>query len=327
MEDPTKMSCTKESTWFKFISHFSLLTYFVILSTTGVLSQNKGLGGTWQMRLDVDNYFSIRNAWSSEGKSVSVVVYDTNENKQYALSLITTSDEWNHFNFPEDFIALSDQSKDSLLAPQWLTFEIRVKRNVEQRKAFYYDPSPNALLQLEYYPFKEKLDTTIVWGKLIDAYRWEDKKGENVVVRSELSIRSAFSDTTSYSKYLYLYHFKKENENLQLVRKFTDVYSGCNDVPNASFSLPSIELTDIDRDTVGEISVIYDLYCDGSDTTNYNSKLLLTTEGKKFMLDATVDPCAESTSRITAVISSSSFQFYPYLLRYMQDKLGVYHQP
>lgn len=320
------MNYTKESTWFKFIPKFFLFFLLAFAFSESYYCQASNFDDNWQLKLEVDNYFSIRNAWASEGKSVSVVVYDTNEIKHYALSLITISDEWNYFNFPEDFIALSSRSKDSLLPPQNLIFEVRVKRSVEYRELFYYDPSPNALLQLDFYPFKEKIDTTIVWGKLIDAYQWMDKKGDNIVVRSELVTKSMAEDSSDiFKKYLYLYHFRKEEENLQLVRKFTDVYGGCKSVPNAAFSLQSIELTDIDRDTIGEINVIYDLYCDGGDTTNYHSKLLLTSDGMKFMLDATVDPCVEGEERIESFAKSSSFKFYPYLLRYMEEKLGNYH--
>lgn len=321
------MNCTKESIWFNFITKLLFFTFFVLLFGKGGFSQGNPNDGTWQMNLDVDNFFSIRNAWGSNEKTLSVVVYDTNEKKHFALSLITIADEWNYFNFPDDFIALSDRAKNKGIDHQNLIFEIRVKRNVEKREIFYFDPSPNPFLQLEFYPFKKKIDTTLVWGKMIDAYRWEDKKGNNVIVRSHLTTKYTSDTIDQFKKYLYLYHFMEVDDDLQLVRKFTDVYSGCPDVPNAGFSLPSIELTDIDRDTVGEISTIYDLYCTGGDTVAYHSKLLLTTEGKKFMLDATVNPCCiEGEEHIESFTKSSSFKIYPYLLRFMQKKLGAYHE-
>lgn len=320
------MNCTKESIWYNLILKFTLLTFFYLLIVKGGIGQGNSTEGTWQLKLDVDNYFSIREAWASEGNSVSIVVYDSNEVKQYALSMITIADEWNHFNFPEDFVALSDQSKNAELTPQNLIFEVRVKRNIEKRETFFFDPSPNAFLQLNIYTFSEKLDESLVWGNFIDAYSWEDKNGENVVVRSELIFDASDDSLNEFKKYLYLYHFIHEDENLKLIRKFTDVYSGCVHPPNASFSLPSIELTDIDRDTVGEINTIYDLYCSGGDTTIYHSKLLMTSYGNKFMLDAEIDPCEEGEERIVKISQSSSFKFYPYLLRYMQQKLGEYQR-
>lgn len=320
------MNCTEGSIWFKYSPKLLIYFLFTFISFESYYCQGNSSDGTWQLKLDVDNYFSIRSAWSSEGKTASVVVYDSNDAKHFALSLITISDEWNHFNFPEDFVALSAAAKNAELLPQNLIFEVRVKRSVEARKTFFYDPSPNALLQLDFYPFHEKLDTTIVWGSLIDAYQWIDKKGDNIVVRSELITKSLAEDSTViYKKYLYLYHFRKEQDSLQLVRKFTDVYGECNGIPNAGFSLPSIELTDIDRDTIGEISSIYDLYCKGGDTTNYHSKLLLTTDGKKFMLDAIINPCGEGEEKIEEYAKFPSFKFYPYLLRFMEGKLENYH--
>ncbi|WP_258543776.1 M949_RS01915 family surface polysaccharide biosynthesis protein [Parvicella tangerina] len=321
------MNCTRELISFNFIRNPLVFIVLLEFAFCGVASgQNKTTESTWQLSLDVDNYFSIRDAWSSSSKSVSIIVYDTTEKKQYALSLIKNADEWNHFNFPEDFVALSDQAKNSELPPQDFIFEVRVKRNVEKRQRLYYDPSPNALLQLDFYPFREKLDTTIVWGDLIDAYQWKDKIGDNVVVRSELIFKSLSDSLSTYKKYLYFYHFLRVDDELKLIRKFTDVFGECEETPKASFSLPSIELTDIDRDTIGEISVIYDLYCSGGDTLNYHSKLLLASNGKKFMLDATIDPCETGEEYFVEFAKSSSFRFYPYLLRFMQEKLGNYHQ-
>jgi hypothetical protein len=321
------MSCTRELTWFNFFSKLSFLFLPAILFIGSAKGQGSPTEGTWQLKLEVDNYFSVRNAWATEEKSASIVVYDTNGHKHYALSLITMADEWNHFNFPEDFVALSDIAKINSLTPQYLIFEVRYKRSAEATSRFYFDPSPNALLQLDFYSFKEKLDTTVVWGRFIDAYRWEDKLGENVIVRSELETKYLGEDSNYiFKKYLYLYHFRQAEEELELIRKFTDVYGGCNARPAAGFSLPSIELTDIDRDTVGEISTIYDLYCSGSDTTTYHSKLLLTSDGKKFMLDATINPCEMGEERFEDYSKSSSFKFYPFLLRFMQEKIHNYHQ-
>lgn len=327
MEDHTKMNCTKESIWFNFTQHLLYQLLPVVLFVGSFKSQGSPTEGTWQMKLEVDNYFSIRNAWSSDEISASVVVYDSTGTKHYALSLITIADEWNHFDFPDDFIALSDEAKSTALQPQMLIFELREKRNVKLRKSFFYDPSPNALLQLEFFPFREKLDTSLVWGNLIDAYHWEDIKGNNVVVRSQLVSKSFSEDSIPiFKKYLYLYHFRLEEEQLHLVRKFTDSYEGCHHVPNASFSLPSIELTDINRDTIGEINTIYDLYCSGGDTLVYHSKLLMASDGMKFMLDYTLDPCLKEEKTLKTS-KSSSFKFHPYLLRFMQAKLHNYHFP
>lgn len=326
MEGPTKMNCIEESIWYNYFLKLYLFFLFVLTLILPGFSQGNPNEGSWQLTLDVDNYLSLRNAWGSEEKNLSVVVYDSTETKHYALSLITMQDEWNHFNFPEDFIALSADAKKRNLAPQNLIFEIRVKRNVELRKILFYDPSPNPFLQLKLYSFRKKVDTNIVWGEFVDAYSWEDKRGENIVVRSQLNTKYAVDSTYEYKKYLYVYHFRNENDQLVLVRKFTDFYSGCKAAPEACFSLPSIELTDLNRDTIGEISTIYDLYCAAEDDQTYHSKLLLTTDGKKFMLDALVDPCIQQTESLDIYSKSTSFQIEPYLLRFMQKKLGFYHQ-
>lgn len=321
------MIYTGESIWYKFEKNlFQLLFALILVLCLGTVFSQENSGSDWRIRFDVDNYVSVKNSWSTEEKVASIVVYDSNGTKLYALSFITIADEWNHFDFPDDFIELNPMVKDSALSPQTLIFEIRVKRTVELQKEYFFDPSPNSLLQLDIYTPSLKFDDDIIWGEFIDAYKWQDKRGENIVVRSNLNRDYIMDDSSRlFTKYIYLYHFIKENDSLILQRKFTDVIKGCNENPQGGFLLQSIELTDINRDTIGEFSTIYELFCSSEDTLNYRSKLLLTSEGKKFMLDAMVDPCNEH-QRIVEYSKSSSFTFYPYLLRFMEEKLNQYHQ-
>lgn len=318
------MSCSDESIWFKsVISRFTLLFIYLICFQIIGFNQND-VSGTWQLKLDVDNYVSVRKSWNSDETPVNIVVLDSNDRKIYGLSFIALQDEWNHFNFPNDFISYNEET---LLNPQNLTFQIVEKRDIELNKVVYYDPSPNPLLQLKLFTSKERLDTNLVWGKLIDAYQWEDKIGINVVFRSELTASQILSDSSiQYTKHLYLYHYLKENGEFRLVRKFTDVCSGCSNSPNASFDYASIELTDLNRDTIGEISTMYHLYCSAEDTTSFQTKILLNSNDQKFMIRAQISPCSEeSTSRILEVNGSSSFKYYEYIRRYLDKKLYDYY--
>lgn len=317
------MSCSDESIWCKFkFNRFTLFCFIILLGKLSSFGQN---GGTWQLKMDADHYISIRKAWSSSESQASILVMDSVGERLFGLSFIALEDEWNHFNFPDDFVSYTD---DQTIPPQILFFMIKEKKNVYLNKPFFYDPSPNTLLQLRHRSLKEKVDSKLVWGNLIDAYEWEDKIGKNVVFRSELIHPTMQLDSTFlYSKYLYFYHFLEEETGLKLVRKFTDVQSDCSSIPGASFDMITLELTDIDRDTIGEISTFYSLYCAAEDINNFETKVLLSTAGKKFIVRGNIDPCASaSENRVVSISSSPEVKQYEYFKRFLEQKLKQYYQ-
>ena len=88
--------------------------------------------------------------------------------------------------------------------------------------------------------------------------------------------------------YLYAYHYLlvDENENYQLLRKITDHTSVCFFANKTDFILESLELTDINRDSIGEISFLYTLGC-LSNVSPIPLKLFLLTQGKKYAIRGT----------------------------------------
>jgi hypothetical protein len=267
----------------------------------------------WKIKIGVDNSISIQNYWSDKTEEIRVVVASNFSKSVYAKDIILIDDNWKTVLFPDGFElvygdSLSEENTEEL------TISLKSKREVLHKTSFTYDPSLNTLLQLDRLYQTEKLKD--IWGSIIDAYTWDDRNGKNIFVRSILNQEFRDNEQVFYTKYLYMYHFiEEENDTLKLVRKFTDSHKNCEDQNNAYFNIESIELTDINRDTIGEISVCYDLLCSEQDTVMYTKKVLLTTDGKKFMVDAEVDPCSQKLPEINSSLNLNKLGYFDRFLR------------
>jgi hypothetical protein len=183
--------------------------------------------------------------------------------------------------FPQDFKHVKGDSL-SLTQIQNVRVEFYNKRELEYSKQIFYDPTPNGILQLNPY----LMDTTLVEkfdikGQIIESFQWEDKLRNNIIIFSQLN-----PDTTNSTLYLYCNHIGQsyDDDSYQLVRTFIDVNRSCEGQLQTKFYLPTISLTDIDRDTIGEFSVIYEANCNKIDENNSAYiKQLFATNGEKYM--------------------------------------------
>ncbi len=124
-------------------------------------------------------------------------------------------------------------------------------------------------------------------GKVIDVNSWVDKNGENIVIRSIGTYESS-EPTDEYadpmgSQYLYVYHYKEDGKNWELVREVSDYIKDCEFDVIVSHVPTAIELKDIDNDGVGEIAFVYRLACT-SDVSSSNQKLIMLEDGDKYIL-------------------------------------------
>lgn len=300
------MNYTKESTWSKSLKllFVSILFLFVSVPT---FSQE-----LWKVNVAFDNTISIQNYWSDDLEEVRLLVSAEYSKSVYALDIETSKDNWSNFHFPDDFELVFGDSI-SLAETQELYISIKKKRETVHRETFIFEPSLNLLLQLDNYQNKNIPD---VWGEPIDAYTWDDKNGRNVIARSFL-IHPYVSDQDSLEDvYLYFYHYIITEENeWKLFRKFTDSYKNCNQGNIPTFNIESIELTDINRDTIGEISTFYTLNCNENDSIPYILKSLMSSNGDKFMVDAEYDPCSTEPIEINSSLNLKDKKHYNRFLR------------
>lgn len=258
-----------------------LSIYFILPYLTGMPQKNI------EIDFSADYFLSIKTTWSDENTIALVTVKDEKSTITYEAVMAIEGQNWSKIQFPNQFILMDGEEiqEDDILD---LKLSIYIKKTEIYTLSFHYNPSPNTSLQLEPFNFtskqKEKLS---IWGQLIDAYQWYDLNGKNIVARSFIEKNSGLDNKSEdRDKYIYLYHFLEEKEaqkNLKLIRKFTDAITSCSDSLAADFKIPSIELTDINKDTIGEVSHFYYLDCINGDET-VRAKLLLTTNGEKYMI-------------------------------------------
>jgi len=230
----------------------------------------------WQKSISPDYELSIRDKWGdlSEYDAKFVV---RNQKIAFTKVIHVVDDNWGTLKFPEDFdLSRGKFDSNSIYDFDWF---VEVKKEEVIHNKIHYDSSPNTIFQLknyDVYPLinENKID---VWGDVIDAYSWTDIKGENIVVRSEV-ISKQDEETT---KYIYVYHFIKSKDEYILLRKITDFNKGCPFDNMTNHIIESIELTDANKDSIGEISFMYTVGC-RSDVTPYSLKLMMITDGMKF---------------------------------------------
>jgi len=302
------MNCTKESTWFSNLKA-SLFTFLLIFTFSLTFSQE-----LWKVKIGVDNTINIQNYWSGELEEIRIVVFSDYSKSVYAKDTVIYMDNWLSIHFPEGFDFIYGDSIGLEKASD-LTIAIKKKRETVHKEIFTFEPSLNLLLQLDKYDDTNFPD---VWGEVIDAFTWEDKKGKNVVVRSYLDKRNIIKTDTLVDRYLYFYHFiSDDNDQLKLLRKYTDSFKQCSTNDLTQFKIESIELTDIDRDTIGEISTIYKLGCNSSknDSVPHTVKVLMSSQGEKYMMSGYVTPLSKKKLIVTPSLNLKRKEYFERFLR------------
>ncbi len=254
-----------KSALFKSVFSLFLLTY-----TISPYSQ------TWHYGVSKDFEFSIQDTWGESGLyTAKFVIY--NAKTAFVKTIDIGDNNVGKLIFPDDFNQTRGKfNKDTITLFSWY---IEVKKQKVASGEVVYNPSPNTVLQLFKYDvinFKKK---ETVWGNVVDGFRWNDKKGENLLIRSVLS------DTKTNSTHLYIYHFLKvENEFIQVI-KLTDYVKNCDLDVFSNHNIESIELTDIDKDTIAEVSFSYTNDCSClEDSLAVLTKLMLITKGEKYAI-------------------------------------------
>jgi len=231
---------------------------------------------TWEHNISKDFEFSIQDMWGESGLYEAKFVL-SNAKTAFVKTIEIDDNNIGKLIFPDEFNHTRGKfNKDTITLFNWY---IEVKKQKVASGKVVYNPSPNELLQLFKYDFIDFKKKEVVWGDVVDGFRWSDKKGENIL------LRSAVSDIRTKSIHLYIYHFLKEDKEFKQVRKLTDYVKNCELDIFSSHNLESIELTDIDKDTIGEISFSYTNDCSClEDSLAISTKLMLITKGEKYVI-------------------------------------------
>ena len=236
---------------------------------------------TWESSISKDFEFSIQDKWGESGLyEAKFVIY--NQKTAFVKTIEVDDNNIGKLVFPDEFNQTRGKfNKDTTTLFDWY---VEVKKQKVAFGKIIFDSSPNSLLQLFKYEYSNFSKKELIWGDVIDGIQWIDKKGENILIRSVLM------DSKLRSTHLYIYHFLKANKEFILVRKLTDYVKKCDLDMFSSHNIESIELTDINKGTIGEISFSYtnDCIC-LEDSVAISTKLMLITMGEKYAIRGLVN--------------------------------------
>src|SRR5687767_7727689 len=90
-------------------------------------------------------------------------------------------------------------------------------------------------------------------GKLVEAWKWKDKLGENLLITSTVrpykgKNSKMETDEAAYSAELYAFHFVKQDTGYTLVWKISDGERDCPFDITVQFIKGSTNISDLDKD-------------------------------------------------------------------------------
>lgn len=104
-------------------------------------------------------------------------------------------------------------------------------------------------------------------GKFLDAVKWRDSIGNNIVLRTETGIhvnkKYAHEDNDGYDAEILAYHYLIGNGTVKLLWKVYDYISDCPVDIEAEFFKDTFPVTDLDNDGIAEVWLMYKKVCHG----------------------------------------------------------------
>ena len=122
-------------------------------------------------------------------------------------------------------------------------------------------------------------------GKLLDAFQYTDSLGDNIIVRSETGIFQTKADVDSgtNSADLFAYHYILKNDSVHLLWRVTDFVKACELDITCNFITDSFFVTDLDKDSIAEVWLLYQTSCRGDVSPN-NMKIIMYEADKKYRM-------------------------------------------
>lgn len=120
-------------------------------------------------------------------------------------------------------------------------------------------------------------------GQIKDGKRWKDKRGENIVILTQIGVYwSDVYDATRGAK-LFAYHFIKTSDStLKEIWKISEVIDDCAFDVRCNFFNNSLTVTDLDNDGLAEVGFAFAKGCKLG--TGPDEKKLVFYEGKDLYL-------------------------------------------
>lgn len=114
-------------------------------------------------------------------------------------------------------------------------------------------------------------------GKLVEAWKWKDKMGENFLLLTKVAdypVKSSEYNEDARSSDIYAYQYVKTDTGYRLVWKLTDYIKECPFDITLNFFRGSVSITDLDADSVAETTIVYKLSCRSDVSPDYMKMIM-----------------------------------------------------
>lgn len=121
-------------------------------------------------------------------------------------------------------------------------------------------------------------------GKVKNAISWTDKLGENFVLTCETGeFKTKNAQNDSRDAEIYAYHYIRSKNGFQQNWKIYDFVKDCPVDIQASFLKNTLAVTDLNKDGIGEIWIMYKTACQG-DVSPCDMKIIMYQEKIKWAM-------------------------------------------
>jgi hypothetical protein len=122
-------------------------------------------------------------------------------------------------------------------------------------------------------------------GKIKTAVRWTDNLGDNIVITTETGdIQSKSGPSDDYrDASLYAYHFLISEDSVWQTWRIKDFINECPMDIEANFIQNTFQVTDLNKDGVGEVWLMYIVAC-RSDVSPADMKIIMHQSSQKFAM-------------------------------------------
>ena len=122
-------------------------------------------------------------------------------------------------------------------------------------------------------------------GRLINGIGWKDKIGEHIIITSETGIyqspKFSHDDNDGADAELFAYHFIKNGDTYKQKWKVYDYISDCPVDIEANFIKNTLHITDLDKNGVAEVWLMYTKVCHG-DVSPSEMKIIMYQGNQKY---------------------------------------------
>jgi hypothetical protein len=174
----------------------------------------------------------------------------------------------------------SETKRDETRTP-----DAQTEKNTTSQNANDINPKTDGIKNLTYEVTKApegvKYD-----GKIVAGAKWQDSNGENILIITETTEKSAADGNRA--KELYGYHYTINGGSTKLLWKINDFIKECPVDITLEYMPKSISITDLDKNGIAESTFLYRMSCKG-DVSADDMKLLMHEGETKYAVRGTMN--------------------------------------